>query len=305
LSVEENHTQELLKGQLREKSLRDALQTSEEKMSDQWRVNDKLAALGDKYREALAEKERLQQVVDTQEKSLTKLQHVLHQFTREKERDVLAAQKELALKLARAEALQAEKDSEIGHLRRKLSEAQLGLEAAARLTQQLDKTSAALSAAKEEGKHFWFQFLQFSFKFCTNFVCFLLICAENPLRGGFLHGQISAGNSGSVSCRIFCAASTTFALVGRGANFLDPDCQLISGRGNAPTNAPFCYFFHLVSVLCFASIFSVDSFGSGCWHISRFSSSAFDSFFPVGGAFDSVASFISSFGGLLPFVTRH
>jgi thyroid receptor-interacting protein 11 len=170
LSVEENHTQELLKGQLREKSLRDALQTAEEKMSDQWRVNDKLAALGDKYRESLAEKERLQQVVDTQEKSLTKLQHVLHQFTREKERDVLAAQKELALKLARAEALQAEKDSEIGHLRRKLSEAQLGLEAAARLTQQLDKTSAALSAAKEEGKHFRFHFFRFPFQFCTKFL---------------------------------------------------------------------------------------------------------------------------------------
>ena len=174
LSVEENHTQELLKGQLREKSLRDALQTAEEKMSDQWRVNDKFAALGDKYREALAEKERLQQVVDTQEKSLTKLQHVLHQFTREKERDVLAAQKDLALKLARAEALQAEKDSEIGHLRRKLSEAQLGLEAAARLTQQLDKTSAALSAAKEEGKHFRFQyFFRFLSSSARNFFCFV------------------------------------------------------------------------------------------------------------------------------------
>jgi hypothetical protein len=56
--------------------------------------------------------------------------------------------------LAQAESLQNEKDSEMTMLRRKLSEAQLGLEAAGRLTQQLDKTTAALTASKDEGTLF-------------------------------------------------------------------------------------------------------------------------------------------------------
>ena len=151
LTVEENHTQELLKSQAREKTLRDSLEAAEEKAADQWRIGDKLAAVQDKYRLAVGERERLQQVVDGQDRSLTNLQHALQQLTRERERDVAAGQQQLALKLSVAESRQAEKDSEIAHLRRKLSEAQLGLEAAARLTQQLDKTSAALNAAKEEG----------------------------------------------------------------------------------------------------------------------------------------------------------
>ena len=103
------------------------------------------------YRQLMTEKERLEAANKSQEASLERLQHVLQQFTHERQRDIVVAQKELAHKLARAETLQGEKDSEIAHLRTKLAEAQLGLEAAGRLTQQLDKTTAALSAAKEEG----------------------------------------------------------------------------------------------------------------------------------------------------------
>lgn len=127
-------------------------------------MNDKLAALKEQLRDAAADRERLQQTVDGQEKSLTKLQHVLQQFTREKERDVALAQKDLAHQLGRARLQQAEKDAEIGQLRQKLAEAQLGLEAAGRLTQQLDKTSAALAAAKEEGGAVFF-FLHIFFSF--------------------------------------------------------------------------------------------------------------------------------------------
>ncbi len=125
-------------------------------------MNDKLAALKEQLRDAAADRERLQQTVDGQEKSLTKLQHVLQQFTREKERDVALAQKDLAHQLGRARLQQAEKDAEIGQLRQKLAEAQLGLEAAGRLTQQLDKTSAALAAAKEEGGAVFFFYIFFS-----------------------------------------------------------------------------------------------------------------------------------------------
>lgn len=99
----------------------------------------------------MIDKEQLEKEKHNQEKSLDRLQHALQQLTRERERDIVLAQKDLAQKLAQAESLQNEKDSEMILLRRKLSEAQLGLEAAGRLTQQLDKTTAALTAARDEG----------------------------------------------------------------------------------------------------------------------------------------------------------
>ena len=151
LSVEETYTQELLKSQTNERSLVESLQAAEERVSEQWRLGDQLGVWKDKYRQCLAEKERLEKEKDGQEKSLDRLQHALQQLTRERERDIIVAQKELAQKLAQAESLQKEKDDEMIMLRRKLSEAQLGLEAAGRLTQQLDKTTAALTAAKDEG----------------------------------------------------------------------------------------------------------------------------------------------------------
>ena len=151
LVVEENYTTELLKSQEKEQMLRETLQAAEEKMSDQWRKNDKRNNLKEKYRQLEAEKQRLEATNKTLELSLEKLQHVLDQFTRERERDILVAQKELTQKLSRVETLHAEKETEITHLRKKLAEAQLGLEAAGRLTQQLDNTTAALSVAKEEG----------------------------------------------------------------------------------------------------------------------------------------------------------
>lgn len=97
------------------------------------------------------ERDKLQTLVDDHAKSQTKLQHVLQQMSRDRENDIMSAQQELARKLAHAEALQQEKDSEMSHLRNKLAEAQLGLEAAARLTQKLDKTAANLAASKQEG----------------------------------------------------------------------------------------------------------------------------------------------------------
>ena len=151
LAVEENYTMELLKSQEKEKMLRETLQAAEERMSDQWRKNDKMSGLKEKYRQLELEKQRLEATNKTLELSLEKLQHVLDQFTRERERDIVIAQKELAQKLSRVETLHTEKETEIAHLRKKLAEAQLGLEAAGRLTQQLDNTAAALSVAKEEG----------------------------------------------------------------------------------------------------------------------------------------------------------
>ena len=154
LSVEETYTQELLKSQTKERALKESLQTAEERATEQWRLGDQLNVWQEKYRQCLAEKEKSEKDKVRQEKSLDRLQHALQQLTRERERDIVLAQKELAQKLAQAESLQNEKDSEMVMLRRKLSEAQLGLEAAGRLTQQLDKTTAALTTAKDEGKIF-------------------------------------------------------------------------------------------------------------------------------------------------------
>ena len=151
LSVEENYTIELLKCAEKEKVLKDTLQAAEEKVSDQWRNNDKMSSLKEKYRQTEIEKKRLETSNQTLELSIEKLQHVLDQFTRERDRDIVVAQRDLAQKLSRAESLHKEKDNDIVHLRNKLAEAQLGLEAAGRLTQQLDNTTAALSVAKEEG----------------------------------------------------------------------------------------------------------------------------------------------------------
>nr|CAH0107834.1 unnamed protein product [Daphnia galeata] len=150
LSVEETYTQELLKSQTKERALKESLQAAEERATEQWRLGDQLNVWQDKYRQCLAEKEKSEKDKVRQEKSLDRLQHALQQLTRERERDIVLAQKELAQKLAQAESLQNEKDSEMVMLRRKLSEAQLGLEAAGRLTQQLDKTTAALTTAKDE-----------------------------------------------------------------------------------------------------------------------------------------------------------
>jgi hypothetical protein len=153
LDVEETYTQELLKSQAKEKTLRESLQSAEERANEQWRLGDQLVGWQDKHRQWLTERERLENEKGELEKSLDRLQHALNQLTRERERDIVLAQKELAQKLSKAESLQSEKDSEMTQLRRKLSEAQLGLEAAGRLTQQLDKTTAALAAAKEEGNN--------------------------------------------------------------------------------------------------------------------------------------------------------
>ena len=154
LDVEETYTQELLKSQAKEKVLKESLQSAEERANEQWRLGDQLVGWQDKHRQWLTERERLESEKGELEKSLDRLQHALSQLTRERERDIVLAQKELAQKLAKAESLQNEKDSEMTQLRRKLSEAQLGLEAAGRLTQQLDKTTAALATAKEEGKNY-------------------------------------------------------------------------------------------------------------------------------------------------------
>lgn len=152
ISVEETYTQELLRCQSKEQSLRELLQAAEDRATEQWRMSDQLSSWQDKHRQWLADRERLEQEKRELAKSLDRLQHALQQLTRERERDILMAQKDLAAKLAKAESLQNEKDAEMGLLRRKLSEAQLGLEAAGRLTQQLDKTADALTAAKDEGK---------------------------------------------------------------------------------------------------------------------------------------------------------
>ncbi len=154
LSVEETYTQELLKSQTKERTLKESLQAAEERATEQWRLGDQLNVWQEKYRQCLVDKERLEKEKNSQEKSFDRLQHALQQLTRERERDIVLAQKDLAQKLAQAESLQNEKDSEMAMLRRKLSEAQLGLEAAGRLTQQLDKTTAALTAAKDEGTYY-------------------------------------------------------------------------------------------------------------------------------------------------------
>lgn len=152
LSVEETYTQELLKSQAKEKVLKETLQQAEERAAEQWRMGDQLNVWQERYRQCLADKERLEKEKTNQDKSMDRLQHALQQLTRERERDIVMAQKELAQKLAQAESQQNEKDSEMAMLRKKLSEAQLGLEAAGRLTQQLDKTTAALAASRDEGK---------------------------------------------------------------------------------------------------------------------------------------------------------
>ena len=152
ISVEEGYTQELLRSQSKEQSLREALQAAEDRASEQWRMGDQLAGWQEKHRQWQADRDRLEREKSELAKSLDRLQHALQQLTRERERDIVVAQKELATKLAKAESLQNEKDAEMGLLRRKLSEAQLGLEAAGRLTQQLDKTAEALTNAKDEGK---------------------------------------------------------------------------------------------------------------------------------------------------------
>jgi hypothetical protein len=165
LDVEETYTQELLKSQAKEKTLRESLQSAEERANEQWRLGDQLVGWQDKHRQWLTERERLENEKGELEKSLDRLQHALNQLTRERERDIVLAQKELAQKLSKAESLQSEKDSEMTQLRRKLSEAQLGLEAAGRLTQQLDKTTAALAVAKEEGNN------PITVKIDTHFFC--------------------------------------------------------------------------------------------------------------------------------------
>jgi len=177
ISVEETYTQELLKSQNQEKELKESLEAAEERASEQWRIGDQLAGWQEKARTWKLERSKLEQEKNDLAKSLDRLQHALQQLTKERERDVQVAQKELSAKLAKTENVHKEKEAEMALLRQKLSEAQLGLEAAGRLTQQLDKTAAALSAAKEEGTFYFFLKYRFLCTFEYDFV-YIMFCFD-------------------------------------------------------------------------------------------------------------------------------
>ncbi|XP_053975197.1 thyroid receptor-interacting protein 11-like isoform X2 [Hylaeus volcanicus] len=86
----------------------------------------------------------------SQAASLTNLQIVLEQFQRDKERDIMAAMERLQVKLKNSYKKQEELANDVTNLKEQLAEAKECLQAASRLSEQLDKKTERIEQLNQE-----------------------------------------------------------------------------------------------------------------------------------------------------------
>ncbi|XP_054000516.1 thyroid receptor-interacting protein 11-like isoform X2 [Hylaeus anthracinus] len=86
----------------------------------------------------------------SQAASLTNLQIVLEQFQRDKERDIMAAMERLQVKLNNSYKKQEELANDVTNLKEQLAEAKECLQAASRLSEQLDKKTERIEQLNQE-----------------------------------------------------------------------------------------------------------------------------------------------------------
>lgn len=165
LQMEEAYTKDALESEEREKDLRNRLASAEEK------VLSSTSAVQSASQQAVHQVESLQQQLHTvasqrdqaylqlsslQDQcqqyavSLSNLQLVLEQFQREKDTQVSGEVEKYQRENEKLKKTVTELSAELKVVKEKLSEAEDGLEAAARLHQQLDKCDQIIAALKEE-----------------------------------------------------------------------------------------------------------------------------------------------------------
>ncbi|VDH89781.1 Hypothetical predicted protein [Mytilus galloprovincialis] len=165
LQMEEAYTKDALESEEREKDLRNRLASAEEK------VLSSSSAVQSASQQAVHQVESLQQQLHTvasqrdqaylqlsslQDQcqqyavSLSNLQLVLEQFQREKDTQVSGEVEKYQRENEKLKKTVTELSAELELVKEKLSDAEDGLEAAARLHQQLDKCDQIIAALKEE-----------------------------------------------------------------------------------------------------------------------------------------------------------
>ncbi|XP_052106690.1 thyroid receptor-interacting protein 11-like [Mytilus californianus] len=165
LQMEEAYTKDALESEEREKDLRNRLALAEEKVlsstsavqsASQLAVHQveslqqQLHTVASQRDQAYLQLSSLQDQCQQYAVSLSNLQLVLEQFQREKDTQVSGEVEKYQRENEKLKKTVTELSAELKVVKEKLSEAEDGLEAAARLHQQLDKCDQIIAALKEE-----------------------------------------------------------------------------------------------------------------------------------------------------------
>ncbi|XP_023224958.1 thyroid receptor-interacting protein 11-like [Centruroides sculpturatus] len=165
LQVEESYTKEALKAEEREKELRNRLNQAEEqaRMSSNavhnanQHANMQLESLQEQLSLIVKQRDRAQnQVSEYEDKvqqyaaSLANLQLVLEQFQKERERDIQILKKQHAAEVAKEKSKVKDLVMDIQEKEEQLSEAKEALDAASRLSEQLDTKEEVINSLKQE-----------------------------------------------------------------------------------------------------------------------------------------------------------
>ncbi|KAF7383479.1 hypothetical protein HZH66_012829 [Vespula vulgaris] len=165
VEIESSYTEEALLAEEMRKELEGKLLQAEEKLKNSSTVYTSASIRANQQVETLQQQMSLiiQQRDDIQNKlsmaedkvlsqttALTNLQIVLEQFQREKERDIKRVTEKLQLQLQESHKKQEELLNEISCLKEQLAEAQEYLQAASRLSEQLDKKTERIEQLNQE-----------------------------------------------------------------------------------------------------------------------------------------------------------
>ncbi|GFO35555.1 thyroid receptor-interacting protein 11 [Plakobranchus ocellatus] len=165
IEIEDGYTKEALESEEREKNLRNRLAVAEEELSSssshielasmesrrqveslQAQVHHASAQRDAAYSQVASSQEQVRQL----SQSLANLQLVLEQFQREKDSAVAAETERLQIVCNKLKEQVASQKKELEDTRADLADALEGLEAANRLSEQLDRKEEAMAALKEE-----------------------------------------------------------------------------------------------------------------------------------------------------------
>ncbi|KAK1137645.1 hypothetical protein K0M31_002143 [Melipona bicolor] len=165
VEMESSYTEDALLAEEARKELEGKLQQAEEKVksssnaytSASIRANQQVETLQQQIALIIQQRDDIQNKLSTAEDkilsqtaSLTNLQIVLEQFQRDKEKDILAATERIQSKLNESHKKQEELANDVVILKEQLAEAKECLQAASRLSEQLDKKTERIEQLSQE-----------------------------------------------------------------------------------------------------------------------------------------------------------
>ncbi|KOX74093.1 Thyroid receptor-interacting protein 11 [Melipona quadrifasciata] len=165
VEMESSYTEDALLAEEARKELEGKLQQAEEKVksssnaytSASIRANQQVETLQQQIALIIQQRDDIQNKLSTAEDkilsqtaSLTNLQIVLEQFQRDKEKDILAATERIQSKLNESHKKQEELANDVAILKEQLAEAKECLQAASRLSEQLDKKTERIEQLSQE-----------------------------------------------------------------------------------------------------------------------------------------------------------